>query len=63
MRLHFEQVRLASMIEHKSMEAQLRKLSKRLNKVLVRKQRLDDRDNASCPQPTWAAVVPSPHSQ
>ena len=46
MRLHFEQVRLASMIEHKSMEAQLRKLSKRLNKVLVRKQRLDDRDNA-----------------
>mgnify|MGYP006144759933 CR=1 FL=1 len=46
MRLHFEQVRLASMIEHKAMEAQLRKLSKRLKKVLNRKKKLDDRDQA-----------------
>ncbi len=44
MRVHFEQVRLASMLEHKTMEAQLRKLAKKINKAQAKKQRLDDRD-------------------
>ena len=46
MRLHFEQVRLASMLEHNSLEAQLRKLSKRMTKAEGKTKRLDDRDDA-----------------
>ena len=46
MRLHFEQLRLATMLEHKTMETQLRGLYKILNKLKERETKLNERDEA-----------------
>ena len=45
MRLHFEQIRLAAMLEHKSMEAQLRKLASHMNKTQRRIDAIEEREN------------------
>ena len=44
MRVHFEQVRLAAMLEHKSMEAQLRKIARHMHKAQARIDAIDERE-------------------
>ena len=52
MRIHFEQLRLATMLEHKTMETQLRGLYKILNKLKEAKinQYGDDNDKLLIPE-------------
>jgi hypothetical protein len=45
LRIHFEQLRMACMLEHKTMEGQLRKVHKNLQKLNQKKKQLDERDS------------------
>ncbi len=44
MRVHFEQVRLAAKLEHKSMEAQLRKIARHMHKAQGRIDAIEERE-------------------